>query len=142
MAKMTSPERLDADIQEILVDYQNHVFKTADQVVERMAKKGKNAVRRNARAVITKTRRKYANGWQYKMDPKLRIGGMKLYWANQIRGATIYPGKQRGLAHLLEHGHAVVNGGRTTGQTHARPHVKPVEDQIANSIVSEVIRSL
>ena len=143
MAKMTSPERLEADIQQILNDYQNHVITQTTVVIEQLAKKGKNAVRRYSRAVINKTRRKYSNGIMYKMDRRLTMAhGTGLYWANQVRGATIYAGKQPGLSHLLEHGHAVVSGGRSYSPTKERPHWKPVEDQLVNEAVRKVIQAI
>ena len=39
---------------------------------------------------------------------------------------TVYNKKKPGLAHLLEHGHALRNGGRTR----AFPHIKPVEEEV------------
>ena len=57
---------------------------------------------------------KYAKGWDYKVEKgRVRVG------------ATVY-GKHGTyqLAHLLEHGHAKRNGGRTA----AIEHIKPVEE--------------
>ena len=127
MAKLTSPERLTADIQQILNEYKVGTIQGVDTAIKKLANKGRNAVRRNARAKLKG--RKYSNGWMYKMDK----------WSNKrIAGAVIYERKQPGLAHLLEHGHAKVSGGRTA----ARPHVKPVEDQLSKEIISEVIKNI
>ena len=132
MAKLTSPERLSADIQMILAEYEAGVIAGANTAIKQLANKGRNAVRRNARAKFTRSSRKsrkYSNGWMYKMER----------WSNKaIAGAVIYEKNQPGLAHLLEHGHAKVNGGRTK----AREHVKPVEDQLASEIVREVVKNI
>ena len=42
---------------------------------------------------------------------------------------TVY-NKKPGLVHLLEHGHALRNGGRTR----AFPHVKPVEEEVKQEL--------
>ena len=130
MAKLTTPEQLSADIQAILNDYENGVVSDVKTVIQRLANKGRLAVRRNAKAMFGKKgRRKYSGGWSYKIQR----------WSNKsIAGAVIYNRSQPGLAHLLEHGHAKVNGGRTK----AREHVKPVEDQLASEIVREVVKNI
>ena len=43
---------------------------------------------------------------------------------------TVYNKKKPGLAHLLEHGHALRNGGRTR----AFPHIKPVEEEVKQEL--------
>jgi len=128
MAKKITPEQLPAEIDQILADYQAGVIKGVNNAVKKLANKGRNAVRRNARAAFSGrkgTRRKYSNGWMYKMG----VGSNR--WA---ASAVIYEGRQPGLAHLLEHGHAKVGGGRTLG----RAHIKPVDDQLANEAIRTV----
>lgn len=129
MAKTITPEQLSAEVDLILHDYQNHVIVGMASAIKQLANKGRNAVRRNARAVTSKSRRRYSNGWMYQMD----TGSNR--WA---AGAVIFEKKQPGLAHLLEHGHAKANGGRTR----AREHIKPVSDQIANEITGAVKKEI
>lgn len=129
MAKTITPEQLSAEVDLILHDYQSHVIVGMTSAIKQLANKGRNAVRRNARAVTSKSRRRYSNGWMYKMD----TGSNR--WA---AGAVIYEKKQPGLAHLLEHGHAKANGGRTR----SREHIKPVSDQIANEITGAVKKEI
>jgi len=128
MAKTINPEQLPEEIDQILADYQSGVIVGINNAVKKLANKGRNAVRRNARAAFSGkkgTRRKYSNGWMYKMG----------YGSNRwAASAVIYEGKQPGLAHLLEHGHAKVGGGRTSGKA----HIKPVEDQIVNEAIRTV----
>lgn len=122
MAKLTSAERLSADIDQILKEYQMGVYDGLDTALKKLASKGRNAVQRNARAVISKGRRKYSNGWGFKVKSSSNL------WAAE---AVIYEKKVPGLVHLLEHGHAKVNGGRTR----ALVHVKPVSDELANTAI-------
>lgn len=129
MAKTITPEQLSAEVDLILHDYQNHVIVGMTSAIKQLANKGRNAVRRNARAVTSKSRRRYSNGWMYQMDE----GSNR--WA---AGAVIYEKKQPGLAHLLEHGHAKVVGGRTR----PREHIKPVSDQIASEITGAVKKEI
>ena len=124
---MTSPERLSKDIEKVLNDYESGIHKGMNSVIKALANKGRNAVRREARSQIVPSRRKYANGWQYKM-----VGNR---WSAE---AVIYPGRQRGLAHLLERGHALEGGGRTR----PRPHIDPVREQIKQEIVGDMLRLL
>lgn len=120
MAKLTSAERLSADIDEILKEYQMGVYDGVDEALKKLASKGRNAVKRNARSVISKKRRKYSNGWAYKVEKSSNL---------LAASAVIYQKSVPGLVHLLEHGHATVNGGRTR----ALVHVKPVEDELADT---------
>lgn len=130
MAKMTTPEKLSADINAITAEWAAGELKGVDEAMKKLANKGRNAVRKTARSIIsTKGRRKYTNGWMYKMV----TGSNK--WA---AGAVIYQKKQPGIAHLLEFGHATVNGGRTN----PREHIKPVADQIANEALAAFKKEL
>ena len=60
MAKLTSAERLSADIDQILKEYQMGVYDGIDEAIKKLANKGRNAIKRNARSVISKKRRKYS----------------------------------------------------------------------------------
>ena len=129
MAKKTSAEKLADDIDAIMQEYANGTIDGLDKVIKQLTSKARNAVKRNAREVTSKARRRYSNGWMYKVDKTNN------QWAAT---GTVYNKNQPGLAHLLEHGHAKRGGGRTRG----RPHVAPVEDQIANEALSELKREL
>lgn len=129
MAKLTSAEKLAADIDQILNEYRDGVYKGMDEAIKKLASKGRNAVKREARNVTSKKRRKYSNGWMYKMEP----GSNK--WA---ASAVIYNKKQPGIAHLLEHGHATVNGGRTN----PRVHIQPISEQIADEAIGAIKKEI
>lgn len=127
----TTPDKLSQDLQKIVSDYLNQSVNRVDVVLKQVGNKGRNAVRREARAQIVPSRRKYANGWQYKM-----VGNR---WASEV---IIYAGKQPGMTHLLEHGHALRSGGRSVGNTNARPHILPVQEKIEREIIGDIMRVL
>lgn len=129
MAKLTSAEKLAADIDQILNDYGNNVLKGVDNALKQLASKGRNAVKREARNVTNKKRRKYSNGWMYKVE-----GGSNRWAAS----AVIYNKRQPGIAHLLEHGHAKVGGGRTR----PRVHIQPVEEQLTDEALRVIKKEI
>ena len=66
----------------------------------------------------------YADGWKLQTE-KVRGGGIS---------AVIYNGTKPGLSHLLENGHAKVNGGRVA----AIPHIKPAEDKWTQELIKRL----
>ncbi|MFT9267005.1 HK97 gp10 family phage protein [Oenococcus sp.] len=71
------------------------------------------------------------NGGGYKE----RTGSYTKGWSQkkQGRGRVIYNRTDYQLTHLLEFGHATRNGGRTR----AFPHIKPVDDHVAELLVQK-----
>ena len=53
--------------------------------------------------------------------------------ADNIR-VTVYNNKKPQLAHLLEYGHAKVNGGRVEGKAHIRPAEERAEKQLLGRV--------
>ena len=54
---------------------------------------------------------------------------------------TIYNAKLPGLAHLLEHGHAKVNGGRTAPRVHIAPVEKKLIEEYERNVENDIIRN-
>ena len=98
----------------VLEEYQESVIETVQRVTNELAKEGLSKVKA-ASPVSGKSpkRSAYRSGWRKKVIAS-RIGA----------SATIYNEKYPGLVHLLEKGHALRNGGRSSAQ----PHVAPVQD--------------
>lgn len=69
----------------------------------------------------------YARGWKQKTE-KTRTGVV----------TTVYQGEKPGLPHLLEFGHAKVNGGRTR----AFPHIAPAETEAMRIYEDELTRGV
>lgn len=114
MAKKIPIDRLSAEINKILTEYGEQVQQDVDEAAQRVTKAGVKAVKGNAKGSFGGTG-KYAAGWTSKFE-KGRLSSQ----------GTIYNGTVPGLPHLLEHGHANRNGGRTSG----REHIGPVEQKI------------
>lgn len=113
MAKKIPIDRLSAEINKILTEYGEQVQQNVDEAAQRVTKAGVKAVKGNAKGSFGGTG-KYAAGWTSKFE-KGRLSSQ----------GTIYNGTVPGLPHLLEHGHANRNGGRTSG----REHIGPVEQK-------------
>ena len=125
MAKKTPVEKFASTIQKILAEYGESVEENLSEATQKMAKKGAQAVRQNAAAAFGSGR--YARGWKSQVD----VGRL-------FTRAVIYNRSLPGLPHLLEHGHAKRNGGRTA----ATVHIEPVADLIENEFIREVKRTI
>lgn len=117
------PERLPQAIQEIFDEYENEIGLTMDDVVRKVANKGAQAMRSSAQSVIGG---RYATSWAYTVE-KERMGSIGIIYS-----------KVPGLPHLLENGHAKINGGRVPG----RPHIAPVEKIVHEEFEKEAIKRL
>lgn len=132
MAKVTI-QSLDDEIRKILKEYDDDVSSNVKEITQKVTKKGVEALKSSSKSTfgtVKKRKRKYASTWTSKTE----IG--RLY----TKG-TIY-NSQPGLPHLLEHGHAIKNGGRAQGKVPGREHIKPVEEKIIAMYENEIMRKL
>jgi hypothetical protein len=74
--------------------------------------------------------RKYASGWT--------VTPVKYPHYTSVVIHNTMPG----LPHLLEHGHALVRGGRKVGTVDGREHIAPVEEQLVEQYEREVLSAL
>ena len=79
---------------------------------------------RELRSTSPKRTGEYAKGWTQKTSYET---------ADNIR-VTVYNNKKPQLAHLLEYGHAKVNGGRVEGKAHIRPAEERAEKQLLGRV--------
>lgn len=108
----------------VLDDYEESVIETVQRVTEELAKEGLKKVKADSPVNPSgKKRGAYRSGWKKKVDVN-RLGA----------SATIYNAKFPGLVHLLEKGHALRNGGRSTAQ----PHVSPVQDWMNDELQKRI----
>lgn len=129
MAKKIPIDRLSAEINKILTEYGNEVQENVDDAARRVTKAGAKAVRGNAQSTfrIGNGEKNYAKGWTSKFETgRLSAQGI------------IYNKDLPGLPHLLEHGHANRNGGRTPG----RAHIAPVEQKIIEDFEKAVKKAI
>lgn len=116
--------QLSGAINDILNEYDKDLTIGIDDVIRKVANKGAQALRGSSMSVIGG---RYSRGWGYTLE-KGRLNTKATLWHKQAPG----------LPHLLENGHAKVNGGRVPG----RPHIKPVEETIERDFIDTTKRRL
>ena len=129
MAKKIPVDRLAAEIEKILTEYGDEVQENVNDAARRVTKAGAKAVRGNAQSTfrVGNGEKNYAKGWTSKFETgRLSAQGI------------IYNKDLPGLPHLLEHGHANRNGGRTPG----RAHIAPVEQKIIEDFEKAVKKAI
>lgn len=114
-------------LNELEVEIVKELKAYSDEVAEGIKKAVNDVAKETVRTLKTTSPRdtgKYARGWTFKVefdspeDIRVRISNRK---------------KPR-LTHLLENGHAKVNGGRVDG----KPHIRPAEQAAADKLVGAV----
>lgn len=126
MAETVKIDQLSATIAEELSKYSQEVV----EKVNVSGKKAGQAAVRQLKKTSPKRDGDYAKGWRLKT-----IKGVGQTDKYIVHNATDYQ-----LTHLLEKGHAKVNGGRVEGI----PHIAPAEDMVIREFtaqVEEAIRS-
>lgn len=113
-------------LEQILAQYGADVEESNAEIVQKTAQRAARALREESKKTFGGSGR-YAKGW----TSETRKGRLRAE-------ATVYNKTAPGLAHLLEHGHANRNGGRTPG----RSHIAPVEEAIVTAFQKEVEDSL
>ena len=119
-------DQLRAVIMAALSDYRDEV----NEGVRKAIKKQANEDVRELKATSPKKTGKYAAGWAQKVVEN----NASTY------DVVVYNKAKPGLTHLLENGHAKVNGGFVPGIQ----HIKPVEEESNDKIlekVEEIIRN-
>lgn len=128
MAKVTL-NNLDKEIRKILDEYGGEVEKNLESIVTRIGQTGAQTLRNESKKKFKsskKHKQRYSQTWTYKANKQ------RLYTVG-----TIY-NRQPGLPHLLEHGHALVAGGRRMGRVEGKIHIAPVEQRLIQEFEREV----
>ena len=123
-------DRLGPEIQKILDSYGEDIEKHMREINTKIGRKGATAVK-NASLEKFNGTGEYAKGWTVTTDKK-----------PHYVSTVIYNSKKGCLTHLLEHGHALVKGGRKIGDVDGRPHIGPVEEEIIRQYEIEVLSIL
>lgn len=119
MAKVKIDELADAIIKE-LSEYNQEVTDGVKQEVKSVANECKTEIQQNS----PKLTGSYRKGWREKTMYES---------ADDIR-ISIYNKTDYQLTHLLENGHAKVNGGRVEG----KPHIGPAEQHAEEKLLKKV----
>ena len=129
MGKKVTVDNLASEIQKILDEYGEEVSDNLSEITKKIGEKGAQALRDeslNKFPDSQKHKRRYGQTW------KAEVTQGRLYTT-----VTIY-NSQAGLPHLLENGHAKVNGGRVPGKV----HIVPIERELVMQYEKEVTTKL
>ncbi len=119
MATVDIDDLADAIIQE-LQEYSEEVAEQLREEVKIVAKECAKDIKNNAPVDSGD----YKKGWKAKVVHESN---------NDIR-VIVHNSKKPQLAHLLEHGHAKVGGGRVEG----KPHIQPAEERAEEKLMGRV----
>ena len=127
MSKTIKPDQLAKEIEQALADFAGVTEEACDKGVSETADEAVQALRNAhpAGSGVYGSWDKYNRGWkvmQTKTDKRYH------------RKATIHNATDYQLTHLLEKGHAKVNGGRTR----AFLHIAPVADKCESDLIQNI----
>lgn len=124
MVKKINPNDLTLTISAMLSEYADDVVEDVKEAVDDVAKEAQKIVKSKAPVKTGK----------YKRSIKVRTSYESL---TELR-KTIYSNGNSGLTHLLENGHAKVNGGRTR----AFPHWKYGDEYIKKELPKRIQKKI
>lgn len=102
--------------------------KLATDKVKAAVKKAGTTVRKEISSTAPRRSGKYADSWRTKTTAE----------SSTSMQVTVYSPSRYMLAHLLEHGHALRNGGRAR----AFPHIAPAEETGEKQLTTDIERAL
>ncbi len=97
-------------------------------VVKKAVRNAGNSVKKDISANAPKRTGKYAKSWRVKSTRET---------STELQ-VTVYSPTRYMLAHLLEHGHALRNGGRVC----AFPHIAPAEEAAEKKLMADIEKGL
>ena len=102
--------------------------KLATDKVKAAVKKAGTTVRKEISSTAPRRSGKYADSWRSRTTAE----------SSTSMQVTVYSPSRYMLAHLLEHGHALRNGGRAR----AFPHIAPAEEAGEKQLTSDIERAI
>ena len=128
MAKVDMDE-LSAAIMKELDGFKEVTDEIMTQAVKETAKETAEEIRANA----PEKSGEYAESWSYKRNSQSK---------NHFSMIAYSIAPRYRLSHLLEHGHAIVNGGRKVGSAKAFKHLKKAEENAAHRLQHKIERGI
>lgn len=129
----TPIDQLRAAVAKALDEYEYYVSDNVTRITQIVARKGAAALRAESRAQFGNG--PYARGW--KVETRTDKAHKQLSVTS-----TIHNTEYR-LTHLLEKGHVTRNGDRRTyPRTPAHVHIEPIEKELCNLYVKDVLSQL
>ena len=128
MAKKVSISEFEKEMIDVLEKYKGQAREAVAEVLPQV---GKETVK-DLREKSPKNKGDYARGWKYQMDPRRKN--------KNNSQMVVYNKDHYRLTHLLEKGHAKVNGGRVEGQPHIAPAAEEAEKKALEMIKSKIER--
>lgn len=128
MASRVKPSQLSSSVIGILSEFENVTERIVDHAVRQAAVETAKEVRDNAKTQFLDGTGEYAKSWSQKERKDSRIYRRVVY-----AKAPYYR-----LTHLLEKGHAKVDGGFVEG----RPHIAPAADHATTRVVKLIKEGL
>ena len=126
MSSSIKIENLQKEVMQYLTDYVEDIEEGVKETTDNISKEAVKEIKQNSPRGKGKRNNPYWKGWTKKKDAKGRKYTTKIY------NKTNYQ-----LTHLLENGHATMNGGRTKAQ----PHIRPVEEKY-NKLYEQEIKKV
>ena len=126
MPKKVKPENLGAAISEAVQEYTAEVTAGVKKDVRGVAKECRDKIKQKSPA--RPGGGSYKKGWSEKTAYET---------TNDLR-ITVYNRTDYQLTHLLENGHAKVNGGRVEGRPHIRPADEHAEEELDRRVKATV----
>ena len=106
----------------------NEYKELSTEDMKKDVRKAAQTVKKDIQANAPRKSGKYAKSWSVK-NTKMN---------SHVLEVTVYSRNRYQLAHLLEHGHAKRNGGRTRAQV----HIAPAEELGEKQLEADIIRGL
>lgn len=116
---------LSQEMKEILENYTDEVMNAVIDVIEEVGEEAANEL--HSAGDFKNRTGKYRRGWKSELERQRTFAEARVYNAKHYR-----------LTHLLEFGHAKVNGGRTQ----AFPHIEVVNEHAQEEAVKKIEKAI